>query len=642
MEQTDTPAEAPVSSTTQEEITTLTDKLEEPPTQPIKDVQTFWNRLDSLLTNIEEGEANKQNSAYHSFIYQPERVNISSDSDISITQAQFGVEEQTYNNFRVAIKRPFLDVKSIQLLRASIPNTVTNIPDDQTTFWYYRLPFCYSGLISLSIPGVVGYANASYTDTGIITTPLTTSAITFAFPSQPSAGYVTYATGAVTGLAVGSQVVITGITPAGYSGTFSVFQVNPPNAFTVVNATTGTATYTSAKWTTSVTDTIDFNLGTINTATGAFRGNYNVIDAAYSPYSATIFDYSTPTPASVGTILVLSASVILQQPSTSNLYMNRLLPSYYKEELFDYSVYKQAQNPFTTYGFNRTFGDYQSVLTELQKCSLRDPAYDTNNGGTDLSGAILMRNLYIPGDITFSFNEQINKFRMTGNNAFVAGSSVTLLARRYLIAGYTDPNIPIKAAQLKVLTAGVSSVTPSLDFPTVPGASMGGMPFLLYKTLNMRLGFVWDGINTPIIVIPNNFTNSVTRSLLNRLRPLIFDSVLSSSYNPALVGVTSPQFTTIYTADTYADLVYTASVSLYADFTGGSTYDSINNTQLLACVPMNASNLGVTFYNTTLYCPLTKISDQIYEIEIRMLTDTGAPYNIPNSAIVSLELALTY
>jgi hypothetical protein len=300
---------------------------------------------------------------------------------------------------------------------------------------------------------------------------------------------------------------------------------------------------------------------------------------------------------------------------------------------------------YTTYGFNRTFGDYQSVLTELEKCSLRDPAYDTNNGGVDLSGAILMRNLYIPGDITFSFNEQINRFRMKGNNAIVqkSGSILSFLVRRYLIAGYTDPNIPIKAAQLKALTAGLSSTTPSLDFPSVPGASMGGMPFLLYKTLNMRLGFVWDGINTPIIVIPNNLTNSVTRSLLNRLRPLIFDSVLSEDpVNPALLGVTSPAFTRIYTADTYADLVYTASVSLYADFVGGATYDSITNTQLLACIPMNASNLGVTFYNTTLLCPLTKISDQIYEIEIRMLTDTGAPYYIPNSAIVSLELALTY
>jgi hypothetical protein len=554
MEQT----EAPETSTTQEDMTALTDKLEKPPTQPIRDVETFWNRLDSLLINIEEGEAQKQTKEFHSFTNQPERVNISSDSDISIAQAQYGIEEQTYNSFRVPIKRPFLDVKSIQLLRASIPNAVTNIPDDQTTFWYYRLPLCYSGLIT-----VTGrYTNVSYNTSGVIT---------------------------------GS------------------------------------------------TDTINFNLGTINSVTGAFVGNYNVSDAANGSYSATIYNYASP-PVSIGTISVLSASIIIQQPSTSNLYMNRLLPSYYKEELFDYSTYKQAQNPYTTYGLNRTFGDYQSVLTELQKCSLRDPAYDTNNGGTDLSGAILMRNLYIPGDITFSFNEQINRFRMKGNNAFVTNSSsISILARRYLVAGYVDPNIPIKAEQLKVLTAGVSGTTPSLDFPSVPGASMGGMPYLLYKTLNMRLGFVWDGINKPIIVIPNNNTNSVTRSLLNRLRPIMFDSVLSADpVNPALIGVTSPQFTTTYTADTYADLVYTGSVSLYADFVGGATYDSITNTQLLACIPMNASNLGVTFYNTTLYCPLTKISDQIYEIEIRMLTDTGAPYNIPNSAIVSLELALTY
>lgn len=642
MEQTDTQPEVPVAPTTQEEITTLTNKLEKPPTQPIRDVETFWNRLDSLLTNIEEGEANKQTKEFHSFTNQPERVNISSDSDISITQAQFGIEEQTYNNFRVAIKRPFLDVKSIQLLRASIPNAVTNIPDDQTTFWYYRLPLCYSGLISLSIPGVSGYSNASYSTTGVITPAVSTATLISITPSFPAVGLATYFITSLTGLANGSSVTISGVTPAGYNGTFIISDISIPNvSFRVVNATTGAANVASATLRQNITDTIDFNLGTINNVNGGFLGNYNVADAAFGSFSATIYNYSA---ASIGTILVLSASRIIQQPSTSNLYMNRLLPSYYKEELFDYSTYKQAQNPYTTYGLNRTFGDYQSVLTELQKCSLRDPAYDTNNGGTDLSGAILMRNLFIPGDIIFSFNEQINKFRMKGNNAFVTNSSsVSILVRRYLIAGYNDPNIPIKAEQLKVLTAGVSNTTQSLDFPSVPGASMGGMPYLLYKTLNMRLGFVWDGVNTSIVVIPNNFTNSVTRSLLNRLRPLIFDAILSvDPSNPPLVGVTSPAFTTIYTADTYADLVYTNSVSLYADFTGGSTYDSVGNTQLLACVPMNASNLGVTFYNTTLYCPLTKISDQIYEIEIRMLTDTGAPYNVPNSAIVSLELALTY
>jgi len=544
------------------EINALTDRLELPAKveAPIRSVETFWERLDSLLGNLEENTTSKKKPAFHSFLNQPERVNISSDSDLSTVQAQFGIEEESFNSFRVAIIRPFLDVKSIQLLRASIPNAVTNIPDNECTFWYYRLPFCYSGTITI--------------------------------------------TGRYTSVAFNTSGVITGST-----------------------------------------DTIDFNLGTVNTATGAFLGSYNVSDAAFGTNTATIFNYASP-PVSIGTITVTNASKIIQQPSTSNLYMNRLLPSYYKEELFDFSIYKQAENPYTTYGLNRTFGDYQSVLTELQKCSLRDPAYDTNNGGTDLSGAILMRNFFIPGDVTFSFNEQINRFRMTGNKAFVTATSpaLNLGARRYLIAGFNDPNIVTKAEQLRILTAGISGVIRSLDFPAVPGASMNGMPYILYKTLNLRLGFVWDGAFKSVIAIVDNTVNGVQRSLLNRLRPILFDTIASEEHvtAPGLLGITSPQFATVYTADTYANLVYTNTVSLYADFVGGATYDSITNTQLLACVPMNASNLGVTFYNSSLYCPLTKISDQIYEIEIRMLTDTGAPYTVPNSSIVSLELALTY
>jgi len=629
------------------EINALTDRLELPANQevraPIRSVETFWERLDSLLGNLEENAASKRKEKFHSFFNQPERVNISSDSDLSTVQAQFGIEEESFNSFRVSIIRPFLDVKSIQLLRASIPNAVTNIPDNECTFWYYRLPFCYSGTISLSIVGVSGYSNATFTTAGVITPAVSTATLVSITPNFPAVGVATYFITSLTGLANGSSVTISGVTPAGYNGTFIISDISIPNvSFRVVNATTGAANVSSATLRQNITDTIDFNLGTINAASGAFLGFYNVTDAAFGTNTATIFNYSG---SSIGTIVATNASKIIQQPSTSNLYMNRLLPSYYKEELFDYSTYKQAQNPYTTYGLNRTFGDYQSVLTELQKCSLRDPAYDTN-GGVDLSGAILMRNFFIPGDITFSFNEQINRFRMTGNNASVTATSPALNigARRYLIAGFNDPNIATKAEQLRVLSAGISGGRRSLDFPAVAGATMNGMPYILYKTLNLRLGFVWDGAFKSIIAIVDNTVNGVQRSLLNRLRPILFDTIGSEEpvTAPGLLGITSPQFTTVYTADTYADLVYTNTVSLYADFVGGSTYDSITNTQLLACVPMNASNLGVTFYNSSLYCPLTKISDQIYEIEIRMLTDTGAPYTVPNSAIVSLELALTY
>ena len=175
-----------------------------------------------------------------------------------------------------------------------------------------------------------------------------------------------------------------------------------------------------------------------------------------------------------------------------------------------------------------------------------------------------------------------------------------------------------------------------------------GQPYKIYRTLNQRLGFTWNGLtasisgNFPINLtalesVLNNASTVVT--FLNRLRSI---PIYYSGLVPSLLLQTNPQEIDTYTADSYANLVYTNTVSLYADFTGGSTYDSMKNTQLLACVPMNASNLGVTFYNTSIFCPLTKISDQIYQIEVRMLTDTGSPYNIPNSCIVSLELALTY
>ena len=88
MEQTDIQPEAPVAPTTQEEITALTDKLEEPPTQPTRDVNTFWNRLDSLLENLEESRVAKIDVKLHSFTNQPERVNISSDSDINVTVSE--------------------------------------------------------------------------------------------------------------------------------------------------------------------------------------------------------------------------------------------------------------------------------------------------------------------------------------------------------------------------------------------------------------------------------------------------------------------------------------------------------------------------------------------------------------------------
>jgi len=644
--ESDTQPEEVTSANT--EINSLTDKLEEPapPQEQTRDVQTFWNRLDSLMEHLETTNINKK-PAFHSFTNQPERVCISSENDISTSQTQNAVEEQTFNSFKVAIARPFLDVKSIQLLRASIPNAVTNIPDEECTFWYYRLPTAiFAGTLSLSTASS-SFTNATFTtaSSGFITYPSTSYGITNVFPSSPNAGLVKYESVTITGLAAGSTVKISGVTPAGYNGTFIVQAVSSVNrTFTVINATTGAPVLPAATWTQVVTDYIDWSTVpySVRSSTGTTRGYFT-----YPPTQAnqiSIYSSSSLTGGTVGTIS-RSSDLYLPAPSSRFLHMVRLLPSYYKAELFESAFGVDSDlPPNSRYGFNKTFTDYTDLATQLALSCAADPAYDiATNVGDPFT-------IFIPNDISITFNETLNKFIFTGNNDYYQ----SIKYASYLSAGYEDPNLWIPGTT--TYATDIISAPTLYDYLTndLPGdynyiRGINGQPYKIYRTLNLRLGFTWNGLITSIAAkFPINVTSlegaqqnaSVLTSFLNRLRP-----VPSYFYTGTPLGTilqTSPTTTVLYTADSYADLVYTNTVSLYADFTGGSTYDSMSNTQLLACVPMNASNLGVTFYNTTLYCPLTKISDQIYEIEIRMLTDTGAPYVIPNSAIVSLELALTY
>ena len=625
------------------EINVLTDKLETSlPTE--RKSPEFQQKLEALVEHLESQIQPIKSNQIRSFTNQPERVNISSDSDISAVQSQDALDEQNFSSFKVNILRPFLDVKSIQLLRASIPNAVTNIPDEECTFWYYRLPnHKFAGSLSLSIVGVAGYSNATFTtsDAGTITPLVTSRTLISITPSFPNPGTATYFLSSLAGLANGSSVTIAGVTPAGYNGTFIISDISIPNvSFRVVNATTGAANVASAVVTQNITDTINWASVpySVVSSTGVARGFF--APPSTNGGTVSIYTSDTLTGGTVGTI-TRSGNLFISAPSYYYIHMIRLLPSYYKTELFNSS---QGQDtnlpPASTYGFNKTFTDYQDLAAELAKSCANDPAYNLAQFGGDPFP------IFEPGDISITYNETLNKFIFTGNNAFVGAINFA----SYLSAGYEDPNLwvenPIVDGSSVISAPSLSAY--SIDFPGDYYAIYGirAQPYRINRTLNLRLGFTWNGLTSGLIfpinadnLIGQNGAASLLVSFLNRLRPSPdYFTVLSSP----LLNATNPSTAILYTADSYANLVYTNTVSIYADFTGGSTYDSITNTQLLACVPMNASNLGVTFYNATLNCPLTKISDQIYEIEIRMLTDTGAPYSIPNSCIVSLELALTY
>ena len=669
MESDPQPNEEVTSANT--EINTLTDSLEnpaplEPPPseQPTRDVETFWSRLDTLVTHLETTNTQRK-PAFHSFTNQPERVCISSDSDISTAQTQDAQPEQTFSSFRVNILRPFLEVKSIQLLRASIPNAVTNIPDEECTFWYYRLPIkAFTGAISVTAPAppdqptptpnLQGYTDATFSYTGGAITPQSgIIGISQVFVGSPGPGYVTFrCASAVSGFAAGSRVIISGVSPAGYSGTINVYSVPGgvfPNDFSVVLPNLGAASLSGATVRMVITDFIDFSTSpyTLKFSSGSIRGYFNPPSTQFT--DEDIYPNWTKeggyAGVPIGTIQRVG-SFFLPEPTTEYLRMVRLLPSTYKAELFEPAFGQDDEYPpASTYGFNKTFTDYQDLATELAKSCSADPAYDV---AVQIGEGFP---IFEPEDISITYNQSLNKFIFIGNNGYEYTTQTTL--HSYLSAGYEDPNLwllgnpndyPVNAPSLfEYTTASCSGLG---DFPLLTGIK--GQPYKEYRTLNLRLGFTWNGIlsldlfpiNTTALVADTARPASVLLTFLNRLRPIPEYFFIESS--PLRLRGVGPFTNSEYTADSYADLVYTNTVSLYADFTGASTYDSVANTQLLACVPMNASNLGVTFYNTTIYCPLTKISDQIYQIEIRMLTDTGVPYLVPNSAIISLELALTY
>ena len=83
--------------------------------------------------------------------------------------------------------------------------------------------------------------NTTYT---VTVNPPSAQSITATIPSSPSAGYVTYTINQTFSPSVGDYLVVAGLTPAGYNGTFVVTAVGgTTGAFTatVVNSTTGTA-----------------------------------------------------------------------------------------------------------------------------------------------------------------------------------------------------------------------------------------------------------------------------------------------------------------------------------------------------------------------------------------------------------------
>jgi hypothetical protein len=174
----------------------------------------------------------------------------------------------------------------------------------------------------------------------------------------------------------------------------------------------------------------------------------------------------------------------------------------------------------------------------------------------------------------------------------------------------------------------------------IPGQPFNPTP---RRLLNSILGFCWNGVFTPSVVSTAldtlTSTATTTSDLLNRFRPV------PQYYRRYSTGVSATPLATTsssFTADGYANLVYTSVVAIYTTVVYGSTLDSQRNTNLIGLASMNAGNLGVSFFANFINSALRVKGADIYNISIELRDEMNEPYPVTNNGICTFTLKLTY
>lgn len=208
-----------------------------------------------------------------------------------------------------------------------------------------------------------------------------------------------------------------------------------------------------------------------------------------------------------------------------------------------------------------------------------------------------------------------------------------------LVCLRVPPNLGLSrfSGQFDFVFNGVGNIPPQPYNPTPK------------RLLNSILGFTWNGIFTNSEFGQNYSQNTQITSrvrdvtFLNRLRPV--PDYLLVPIIPPLLGatpITPAQNSGLYTADGYANLVYSSILSIYASIVAGSTINTNQNTGLLALTSMNAGNLGVSFYSQPINQPLSINGADIYTLALYFEDEFGEPYFFTNNAVLSFMLKITY
>jgi chitodextrinase len=321
-----------------------------------------------------------------------------------------------------------------------------------------------------------------------------------------------------------------------------------------------------------------------------------------------------------------------------------------------------ALRNYDTWNAKTTYQDKAVVLyngyfyqTEINNNTNNVPTGFTNNSWTLLGSNIFVWNSavnYIKGDRVFYGGRvwEAIAFNIddvpTGNFDF--WKLISLGGVWALDDGFLKTGLYGMTAQYD-MTEFLANDGVLINFPY----GVGGQPYNPNprRLLNSILGFTWGGSFDPAELTDiGTYDTAVLTStqqplLYNRLRP-VPDYRTSIAPAVALEGELgqdrSATISLTYTADSYANLVYSSIISIYADIVKSSSVDTQGTSKLLALTSMNCGNLGIAFWSNYLENPLLKVQGDIYSITIEFRDEFGEPFVLPNSAVATLTFKLNY
>jgi hypothetical protein len=138
-----------------------------------------------------------------------------------------------------------------------------------------------------------------------------------------------------------------------------------------------------------------------------------------------------------------------------------------------------------------------------------------------------------------------------------------------------------------------------------------------YTTMNARLGFAMSYNARPLWVNASTVLGCATSTGV----PLA--TTIEADANPILLGVQN--------------------VNVYVDVVNGGGQDSINRKNNLASVPIDVPPLYINNYTLTgNRNPALSVPNEIYQITVELLDDTGCPFYQPPNYNTELALAVFY